>query len=156
MWMSQTSWCNQLLLSFMLLFEHCVMMSDYVTVVYANCWFWHVHGLHSICLLNPGVTTRQGDFIPWFGQATKPKVNKRQRCGVLMDKGCTQPLTSDPIVHLSAIVLPYILSLCKDLHNLESLAAIHKSRVTTKNNKRESRTHTRSQEQHHKANNKSV
>jgi hypothetical protein len=55
MWMSQTSWCNQLLPSFMLLFEHCVMMSGYITVVYVNCWSWHVHGSHSVCLLKPGV-----------------------------------------------------------------------------------------------------
>ena len=39
MWMSWTSWCNQLLPSFMLLFEHCVMMSGYVTVVYVN-YLW--------------------------------------------------------------------------------------------------------------------
>jgi hypothetical protein len=56
MWMSRTSWCNQLLPSFMLLFEHCVMMSSYVTVVYVSCWSWHVHGSHSVCLLKPGVT----------------------------------------------------------------------------------------------------
>jgi hypothetical protein len=40
----------------MLLFEHCVMMSSYVTVVYVNCRSWHVHGSHSVCLLKPGVT----------------------------------------------------------------------------------------------------
>jgi hypothetical protein len=56
MWMSRTSWCNRLLLSFMLLFEHCVMMSGYVTVVYVNCWSRHVHSSHSVCLLKPGVT----------------------------------------------------------------------------------------------------
>jgi hypothetical protein len=56
MWMSRTSWCNQLLPSFMLLFEHCVMMSGYVTVVYVNCWSWHVHGSHLVCLLKLGVT----------------------------------------------------------------------------------------------------
>jgi hypothetical protein len=28
----------------------------YVTVVYANCWSWHIHGSHSVCLLKPGVT----------------------------------------------------------------------------------------------------
>ena len=55
MWMSWTSSCNQLLLSFMLLFEHCVMMSDYVTAVYVNCWSWHVNGSHSVFLLKPGV-----------------------------------------------------------------------------------------------------
>jgi hypothetical protein len=24
--------------------------------VYVNCWSWHVHGSHSVCLLKPGVT----------------------------------------------------------------------------------------------------
>jgi hypothetical protein len=56
MWMSRTSWCNRLLLSFMLLFEHCVMMSGYVTTVYVNCWSWDVHGSHSVCHLKPSVT----------------------------------------------------------------------------------------------------
>jgi hypothetical protein len=37
------------------------MMSSYVTVVYVNCWSWHVHGSHSICLLKPGVTF--GEFM---------------------------------------------------------------------------------------------
>jgi hypothetical protein len=32
------------------------MMSSYVIVVYVNCWSWHVHGSHSVCLLKPGVT----------------------------------------------------------------------------------------------------
>jgi hypothetical protein len=45
---------------FMLLFEHCVMMSSYVTVVYVNCWSWHVHGSHTVCLLKPGVTAMRG------------------------------------------------------------------------------------------------
>jgi hypothetical protein len=36
-------------------------MSNYVTVVYVNCWSWHVHGSHSVCLLKPGVTGGGGD-----------------------------------------------------------------------------------------------
>jgi hypothetical protein len=28
----------------------------YVTAMYVNCWSWHVHGSHSVCLLKPGVT----------------------------------------------------------------------------------------------------
>jgi hypothetical protein len=28
----------------------------YVTAVYVNCWSWHVHGSHSVCLLKPSVT----------------------------------------------------------------------------------------------------
>jgi hypothetical protein len=49
-------WCNRLLFPFLVLFEHCVMISSYVTVVYVNCWSWHVHGSHSVCLLKLGVT----------------------------------------------------------------------------------------------------
>jgi hypothetical protein len=56
MWMSQTYDVIDYYAPFMLLFEHCVMMSSYVTVVYVNCWSWHVHGSHSVCLLKPGVT----------------------------------------------------------------------------------------------------
>jgi hypothetical protein len=29
-------------------------------------------------------------------------------CGVPTDKGCTQPLSSDPIINLGATVLPYM------------------------------------------------
>jgi hypothetical protein len=32
----------------------------YVTVVYVNCWSWHVHGSHSVYLLKPGVTGSMG------------------------------------------------------------------------------------------------
>jgi hypothetical protein len=56
LWMSRASWCNHTITSCMLLFEHCVMMSGYVTVVYVNCWSWHIHGSHSVCLLKPSVT----------------------------------------------------------------------------------------------------
>jgi hypothetical protein len=31
----------------------------YVTAVYVNCWSWHVHGLHSVCLIKPGVTVTE-------------------------------------------------------------------------------------------------
>jgi hypothetical protein len=37
MWMSQTYDVIEYYYPFMLLFEHCVMMSSYVTVVYVNC-----------------------------------------------------------------------------------------------------------------------
>jgi hypothetical protein len=33
------------------------MMSSYATVVYVNCWSWHVHSSHSVCLLKSGVTS---------------------------------------------------------------------------------------------------
>jgi hypothetical protein len=37
MWMSQTYDVIDYYYPFMLLFEHCVMMSSYVTVVYVHC-----------------------------------------------------------------------------------------------------------------------
>jgi hypothetical protein len=41
-------------------------------------------------------------FIPWFGQV---KYLPSPRCGVPMDEGCTQPLSSDPMIHLNIMVL---------------------------------------------------
>jgi hypothetical protein len=40
------------------------------------------------------------------------------RCGVPMDEGCTQPLSSDPMINLNTTVF----SFARNLHNLESLA----------------------------------
>ena len=48
---------------FPLLFEHSVMMSNYVIVVYVNFWSWHVHGSHSVYLLKPGVTVAHEEGI---------------------------------------------------------------------------------------------
>jgi hypothetical protein len=45
---------------FPLLFEHCVMMSNYVITVYVNFWSWHVHSSHSVCFPKPGVTRGLG------------------------------------------------------------------------------------------------
>ena len=46
------------------------------------------------------------------------------RCGVPMDEGCTQPLSSDPMINLNTTV--YSFRVCfpftRNLHNLESLA----------------------------------
>jgi hypothetical protein len=41
-------------------------------------------------------------FIPWFGQV---KHLPSPRCGVTMDEGCTQPLSSDSMIHLNTMVL---------------------------------------------------
>ena len=54
-------------------------------------------------------------------------------CGVVIDKGYTQPISSDPKIELechglpSSIVSPF----ARNLHKLESLAVVHKIRVTT-------------------------
>lgn len=48
------------------------------------------------------------------------------RCSVSNDEGCTQPISSDPIINLSSwSSLPNI-SPRKDLHGPESLATVHK------------------------------
>jgi hypothetical protein len=46
------------------------------------------------------------------------------RCGVPMDEGCTQPLSSDPMVNLNTTVFSFrvCFPFARNLHNLESLA----------------------------------
>jgi hypothetical protein len=41
-----------------------------------------------------------------------------------MDEGCTQPLTSDPMINLNTTVFPFLVFLlfARNLHNLEPLA----------------------------------
>jgi hypothetical protein len=46
------------------------------------------------------------------------------RCGVPMDEGCTQPLSSDPMINLNTTTffLIFFLPFARNLHNLEPLA----------------------------------
>jgi hypothetical protein len=45
------------------------------------------------------------------------------RCGVLMDEGCTQPLSMDPMINLNTTVFSFrVFLFARNLHNLESLA----------------------------------
>jgi hypothetical protein len=45
------------------------------------------------------------------------------RCGVPMDEGCTQPLSSDPMINSNTTVFPLVIfPFVRNLHNLESLA----------------------------------
>jgi hypothetical protein len=46
------------------------------------------------------------------------------RCGVPMDKGCTQPLSSDPMINLNTTVFSFrvCFPFVRNIHNLESLA----------------------------------
>jgi hypothetical protein len=55
------------------------------------------------------------------------------RCGVPVDKGCTQPLSSDHKDQLEchSFFLISISSFVRNLHNLESLTALHKIKITT-------------------------
>jgi hypothetical protein len=45
------------------------------------------------------------------------------RCGVPMDEGCTQPLSSDPMIHLNTTVffLRLVFPFVRNLHKLEPL-----------------------------------
>jgi hypothetical protein len=47
----------------------------YVTVVYVNCWSWHIHGSHSVCLLKPGV--KEAPRVKWVGRKGKWNHNNR-------------------------------------------------------------------------------
>jgi hypothetical protein len=46
------------------------------------------------------------------------------RCGVPMDEGCTQPLSSDPMINLNTTVFLFsvLLLFARNLHKLEPLA----------------------------------
>jgi hypothetical protein len=46
------------------------------------------------------------------------------RCGIPMDEGCTQPLSSDPMINLNTTTFFLIVffPFARNLHNLESLA----------------------------------
>jgi hypothetical protein len=66
--------------------------------------------------------------IPWFGQDQRLPT---PRCGVPMDEGCNQPLSSGPKTHMNTTMfcLLYSIPFARNLHNLEPLALtfeIHK------------------------------
>jgi hypothetical protein len=46
------------------------------------------------------------------------------RCGIPMDEGCTQPLSSDPMINLNTTIFPFLVFLpfARNIHNLEPLA----------------------------------
>jgi hypothetical protein len=65
------------------------------------------------------------------------------RCGVPMDEGCTQPLSSDPMMHLNTTVffLIVVFPLVRNLHKLEPLTLT--KLITTKSTRvREGKKHT--------------
>jgi hypothetical protein len=65
------------------------------------------------------------------------------RCGVPMDEGCTQPLSSDPMINLNTTV--FFFRVCfpsaRNLHNLESLALTIEITKKTQSKVGESNTH---------------
>jgi hypothetical protein len=66
-------------------------------------------------------TQEARDFIPWFGQVT---LSYFHVVASQMDEGCTQPLSSDPMINLNTTVFPFLVFLpfARNLHNLEPLA----------------------------------
>jgi hypothetical protein len=60
-------------------------------------------------------------FIPLFGQDQRLPT---PRCGVPMDEGCNQPLSSGPKTHLNTTMfcLLYYIPFARNLHTLEPLA----------------------------------
>jgi hypothetical protein len=63
-------------------------------------------------------------FIPWFG---KVEYLPTPRCGVPMDEGCTQPLSSDPKINLNTTVLFIsIISLCEESPHFGVSHSLHK------------------------------
>jgi hypothetical protein len=58
-------------------FEQRVMMSNYVIIVYMSFWSWHVHGLHSVCLLKPSVTEAKEKFLSHFTEDRHHKITKQ-------------------------------------------------------------------------------
>ena len=65
------------------------------------------------------------------------------RCGVPMDEGCTQPLSSDPMINLNTTVFPFLVFLpfARNLHNLESLALTTKITMKSRSKVGKSNTH---------------
>jgi hypothetical protein len=75
------------------------------------------------------------------------------RCSVPMDEGCTQPLSSDPMINLNTTVFPFfvILPFARNLHNLEPLARTMKITKRCMEVREGRATHTRLKTQHNHA-----
>jgi hypothetical protein len=67
------------------------------------------------------VTQETHDFYPVVWPSTTCLL---PRCGVPMDEGCTQPLSSDPIINLNTMTFFLIVffPFARNIHKLESLA----------------------------------
>ena len=65
------------------------------------------------------------EMTRWLSRGSaKYKKLPTPRCGVPMDEGCTQPLSSGPKTHLNTTVFcfPFTIPFARNLHKLESLA----------------------------------
>jgi hypothetical protein len=88
-------------------------------------------------------------FILWFGQDQRLPT---PRCGVPMDEGCNQPLSSGPKTHLNTTVfcLLYFIPFARNLHTLEPLALTIEVHKETQSKGGMSNTHkTQRSQQHH-------
>jgi hypothetical protein len=77
--------------------------------------------LHNTMTTKRSTQRWHNGFIPWFGQVQHLPT---PRCGVPMDEGCNQPLSSGPKTHLNTTVFcfVYYIPFARNLHNLEPLA----------------------------------
>ena len=75
------------------------------------------------------------------------------RCGVPMDEGCTQTLSSDPMINLNITVFSFrvCFSFARNLHNLESLALTIEITKKAQSKVGESNTHKTQNPQHNHA-----
>jgi hypothetical protein len=83
------------------------------------------------------------------------------RCGIPMDKGCTQPLSSDPNIKLEyhSSSLYHNISFVRNLHKLQSLtpyASDHNQNQSKNTHKREQSQQQHAQKQRQEWNNKTT
>jgi hypothetical protein len=105
--------------------------------------------VNSSGLLNTLVRTKQSQEATHETRDFYPVVRPSNTCllpccGVPMDEGCTQPLSSDPMINLNTTVFYFraFFSLARNLHNLESLTLTIE--ITKKHNSKGGKaTHTR-------------
>jgi hypothetical protein len=91
-------------------------------------------------------------FIPWFGQVQNLPT---PRCGVPTDEGCTQPLSSDPMINLNTTVFlfPLLYPVCEESPQLgvsrpynEDQSESTRVREGSNTHKSTANTHTHSQD----------
>jgi hypothetical protein len=74
------------------------------------------------------------------------------RCGVPMDEGCTQPLSSDPMINLNTTVFPFFLSpICEESPQLGASRPYNDDHKRCTEVREGRATHTRLKSQHNHA-----
>ena len=74
------------------------------------------------------------------------------RCGVPMNEGCTQPLSSDPMINLNTIVFPLVFSpICEESPQLAASRPYNDDHKRSTEVREGRATHTRLKSQHNHA-----